>query len=494
MKYASNKAVIFLNRVNVKGNNYIKLYFTRNDAIVKRIRANDWIKYSVETGAWMIRDTENGIGLIQDLFSDMATVSTRHLDWKPRQKTSISPNNMGSGQFLQTALPKKTTLGSIMLFPFEVEGQKYIGFKQFFPKHIFNRIVNEKPFVWDKARGIWQFEAVRKQLINTLEFLMPFYFIKINSDLTISDLKIKLMLIEQAYIKGIGYKSCPVAYAEYMQLHNYSSSTFATYHSLVLRYLNTFKGHSLNRINMFGTKEIDAYHQAWMQHDNCSPSLINQSVNAIKLYYEVMCKKTIDPKEIQRPMRKKVLPTVYSREEIKKIVDSIDNIKHKTMILLIYSAGLRVSELINMRVEDILVDRKMIFVRQSKGRKDRYTTLAGSAMDLLTAYMIACKPQKYLIEGQYGGKYSVTSIRNILSRAKKKSGVTTPGSVHTLRHSFATHLLENGTDLRYIQELLGHNSSKTTEIYTHVSTLNISKITSPGDLINFSKKRNDDVI
>ncbi|MBL7105162.1 MAG: tyrosine-type recombinase/integrase [Bacteroidales bacterium] len=154
------------------------------------------------------------------------------------------------------------------------------------------------------------------------------------------------------------------------------------------------------------------------------------------------------------------------------------------MIFLIYSAGLRISELINMRKEDILVDRKMVFVKGGKGKMDRYTILAESALELMNDYIKEYKPEKYLFEGQYGGKYSSTSLRKILHRAKTKAGVTTPGSVHTLRHSFATHLFENGTDLRYIQELLGHSSSKTTEIYTHVSTLNISQITSPGDMIN----------
>lgn len=127
---------------------------------------------------------------------------------------------------------------------------------------------------------------------------------------------------------------------------------------------------------------------------------------------------------------------------------------------------------------------RMVFIRRSKGRKDRYTTLAESALGMITEYIIKHKPKMYLFEGQYGGQYSSTSIRNILHTAKSKAKVTTVGSVHTLRHSFATHLLENGTDLRYIQELLGHSSSRTTEIYTHVSTLNISKITSTGDLID----------
>lgn len=292
------------------------------------------------------------------------------------------------------------------------------------------------------------------------------------------------MLLEQSYIKREDFKSCPFQFAEYMQLHNYSKHTFNAYHHLVMRYINTFKEHRIIQINQFGVKEIDNYHKLWLQQSSPSPSLVNQSVNAIKLYYKVITNESLDLKNVHRPLKDKLLPKVYSRKEVSSIINSVENLKHKTTLLLIYSAGLRVSELINMRVEDILVDRKMVFIRKAKGRKDRYTTLADSALNMLTEYMIQYKPQRYLIEGQYGGQYSSTSIRNILHAAKKKAGISTFGSVHTLRHSFATHLLENGTDLRYIQELLGHRSSKTTEIYTHVSTLNISKITSPGDLLN----------
>jgi len=320
--------------------------------------------------------------------------------------------------------------------------------------------------------------------MKALEYLIPEYSIKINSELKISDLKLRLMLLEQSYKKDKYFISCPIEFLEYMQLHNYSRSTFDTYHNMILRYLNTFKGHSLSQINNFGVEEIDTYHKIWMQNSSPSSSLINQSVNAIKLYYKVVNKILINLEDIHRPMRNKTLPTVYSLAEIRGIFGCIQNTKHKTMLFLVYSAGLRVSELISMRVEDILVDRKMILIRQSKGRKDRYTTLASAALAMLRSYMKEYKPEKYLFEGQYGGQYSSTSVRKILHTAKRKAGIATPGSVHTLRHSFATHLLENGTDLRYIQELLGHKSSKTTEIYTHVSTLNISQITSPGDMIN----------
>lgn len=477
-------AIIFLNRVRLNGNSFIKLYYRPNNKVEQRIRNNDWIMYSVELGSYYVVDTKSRIGLVQELFSDIADVRLNYLDSTPWIKPKISPNNIGIDNFEQKALVQRSHRDQITLFPYEIGGRKLIGFKHFFSKDEFTMIIRENLIVMNKELGIWQFDANRSTFKRVLEKMIPKYNIKINSALHISDLEIRVMLYEQSYEKGRYFKSCPISFLEYMQLHNYSNSTFTTYYNLVLRYLNTFKGHNLKQINNFGVSNIDAYHKVWMQKSSPSAALVNQSINAIKLYYKVVSNKTIDLSGVHRPMRNKNLPSVYSKEEVARIIGSIENLKHRTILFLIYSAGLRVSELINMRVEDIKVDRRLVTIRKSKGRKDRNTTLADSALAMLREYLVKYKPEKYLFEGQYGGQYSNTSIRNILNRAKEKSGVRTAGSVHTLRHSFATHLLENGTDLRYIQELLGHNSSKTTEVYTHVSTLNISKITSPGDLLN----------
>ncbi len=485
METRDRKPIIFLNRIEIEGLKCIKLYFHIDETILKRIKQNSWIQYNVKVGAYYVLENEKSIGLISELFEDIAEVSTKHLDWKPRPKPNISENNIGMGYYDRPALEKKEKLPYIILFPYERDRKKLIGFKYIFTKSQYHEIDNINIFNRDKQMGIWYFEASKFKLKKTIEYLMPNFAIKINSELKISDLSLRRMLLEQSYKKDNYFKSCPIGFLEYIQLHNYSRSTFDTYHNMVLRFLNTFKGHNINKVNSFGVDEIDSYHKTWMQKSAPSPSLINQSINAIKLYYKVICKQELNLEDVHRPQRGKHLPSIYSKDEITRIIGNIDNLKHKAMIFLIYSAGLRVSELINIQIEDILVDRKMVFVKGGKGMKDRYSTLAESALHMITEYKSGYKPVKYLFEGQYGGKYSATSLRKILHKAKRKAGVITPGSVHTLRHSFATHLLENGTDLRYIQELLGHSSSKTTEIYTHVSTLNISQIKSPGDLIDF---------
>jgi site-specific recombinase XerD len=213
-------------------------------------------------------------------------------------------------------------------------------------------------------------------------------------------------------------------------------------------------------------------------------STINQSVNALKLYYSKVVGLEMDMSLIERPKMGKKLPKVYSVGEIQQIMQNINNEKHRTILFLIYSAGLRISEAIRLQNQDLNFDRKLIHIRKAKGNKERFTMLSENAIILLHRYLKSYSPKNYLFEGQYGDQYSDSSIRNIYNRAVSKAGLPKKGGPHILRHSFATHLLEQGVDIRYIQVLLGHNSSKTTEIYTHVSTRNIEQIKSPGDFLN----------
>ena len=164
------------------------------------------------------------------------------------------------------------------------------------------------------------------------------------------------------------------------------------------------------------------------------------------------------------------------------MISKTRNLKHKCIISLLYSAGLRRSELLNLKIEDIDSKRMLILVRQAKGNKDRVTLLANSILEDLRAYYMEWKPKVYLFEGVHGGKYSPQSILKLVKRASEKAGIPKNVTPHMLRHSFATHLLENGTDLRYIQSLLGHNSSRTTEIYTHIATNHFNTIKNPLDL------------
>jgi len=188
------------------------------------------------------------------------------------------------------------------------------------------------------------------------------------------------------------------------------------------------------------------------------------------------------PKALDIKLRKPVLlPTVLSQADISKILEVTKNLKHKTILLLIYSAGLRLGELINLEIGDIDSESMKIHVKQGKGKKDRYIMLSENVLKILREYYQIYKPKEYIIEGLKGGKYSPQSVQSVFKMAIKKAGIKKKATVHTLRHSFATHLLDDGTDIRYIQELLGHKRLETTQIYTHVSSYSINKIKSPAD-------------
>jgi site-specific recombinase XerD len=189
-------------------------------------------------------------------------------------------------------------------------------------------------------------------------------------------------------------------------------------------------------------------------------------------------------KGLFQPKPPKKLPQVFLEEEVTALLRAVDNLKHRCILMLIYSAGLRLGEVINLRLTDLQPQQNRLFVRGGKGKKDRCTLLSAKVWDLLKDYIEVDKPVEWVFEGQSGGQYSERSVQKIFTMAKFRSMVNPNATVHTLRHSFATHLLEKGVDLRYIQELLGHESSKTTEIYTHITHKGWDKIKSPLDDLN----------
>lgn len=242
-------------------------------------------------------------------------------------------------------------------------------------------------------------------------------------------------------------------------------------------------------INYFPEKDIEAltetdiqvYQNYLVRIKKVSSSTQNQVINAIKFYFEKVKggKRTVYT--LERPIKESKLPQVLSKKEVMAILGSVHNVKHKAMLYLAYSGGLRAGELINLRKEDIDSESMRLFIRGGKGKKDRVTLLSKKALNLLRIYYREYKPVNWLFDGQNGQQYSLSSLRSVFNQAVKRAQISKRVTLHTLRHSFATHLLEKGTDLRYIQVLLGHNSSKTTEIYTHITHKGMNKITSPLD-------------
>lgn len=269
------------------------------------------------------------------------------------------------------------------------------------------------------------------------------------------------------------------AFRVWMENKRYSLNTIKTYTEVLGVFFRFFHNKAIAELR---NEDVVAFNNNYIIKQGHSYSYQNQFVNSLKLFFNKIEKRVIEVELIQRPRSEKKLPNVLSKQEVKLILESLQNTKHKAMLSLIYACGLRRSELLNIKPQDILSDRKLLHIKQSKGKKDRIVPLSDKLLEMLRDYYKTYKPIVWLFEGQQEGEtYSERSLELVFKNALKQSGIKKPATLHWLRHSYATHLLESGTDLRYIQELLGHKSSKTTEIYTHVSTQSIQQIKSPFD-------------
>jgi integrase/recombinase XerD len=265
----------------------------------------------------------------------------------------------------------------------------------------------------------------------------------------------------------------------WLQSKRYSESTIGTYVDAIQTFLRYYATKNLSEIT---NEDLIIFNNEYILANNYSASYQNQIVNAVKLFFRSVENKQLQPELIHRPKPQKLLPNVLSKEEIKLILNAHSNIKHKTMLSLIYSCGLRCGELLALKPVHVDSKRNIVLLKNTKGKKDRIVPLSALILKMLRDYYSIYKPKTYLFEGQnIGIQYDARSLQLILKQALQKTGIRKPVTLHWLRHSYATHLLESGTDLRYIQELLGHSSSKTTEIYTHVSTKSIQQIKSPFD-------------
>lgn len=268
-------------------------------------------------------------------------------------------------------------------------------------------------------------------------------------------------------------------FRQWLSSRRYSENTVKTYTEALRAFLLFYNNLSVTDIS---DRDIIIFNNDVIIKNNFSSSYQNQIVNAVKLFFRTIDNKKLDPEIIHRPKREKVLPNVLSKEEVKQILEAHSNIKHRAMLSLIYSCGLRCGELLALKPEHIDSKRGIVLIKQGKGKKDRIAPLSIKIVAILRNYYTLYKPKIYLFEGQEIGKpYDNRTLQQVLKQALVKAKISKPVTLHWLRHSYATHLLENGTDLRYIQEILGHKSSKTTEIYTHVSTKSVQKIISPFD-------------
>ena len=262
-----------------------------------------------------------------------------------------------------------------------------------------------------------------------------------------------------------------------LNLKAYSPSTIRTYTNEFIQFLNTIKDKAAKD---FSTSRLKDYFEYCYQKLRLSENTLHSRINAMKFYYEQVLNREKFFWEIPRPKKQLILPKVISKEKIATLINSIENLKHKTIIMLTYACGLRVSEVVSLKVRHIDGQRKMLFIERGKGKKDRVVSLSPNMLIMLREYYKQYKPMDYLFEGQSENEHLTTrSIQNVLQKAKEKAGIKQEGSMHMLRHSFATHLLDKGIDVVFIQKLLGHNSIKTTLGYLHVTNKDLVHILSP---------------
>jgi len=357
-----------------------------------------------------------------------------------------------------------------------------IGVRILFDESTIQRLRNVPGSRWESQKRYWSFPRTREALEKLLAAL------RIDWHQLDREVAVELGLIKATPAQPKPVPSPhPLISSDLeglrseLRIRNYSSKTIKSYSSCLRTFMRFFSPrHPCN----LSESDVRGFLLHLLQVEKLSAASVDQMFNALRFLYVEVYKKPFVIESLPRPKKEKKLPNVLSQEEMVRLVNSVTNPKHRAMLMVAYSSGVRVSELVQLRMEDIDSDRMLIHVRGGKRKKDRYTLLSQTALDYLRAHSREHGPSGWLFEGAMRGRhYSIRSAEEVFTKAAKKAGIVKRVSIHALRHSFATHLLENGVDLRYIQELLGHESSRTTEIYTHVSARALRRIVSPLDMI-----------
>jgi site-specific recombinase XerD len=374
-----------------------------------------------------------------------------------------------------------TTLKNITLYHLMINNQKMIGIK-FTPDKVLQALIKSLDHPkWSSKHNMAYVLNTKSNLSAIFTTFKGVAWINYNRFLTNKPVNTSNDAVDVEWFRTRkvteGYRRCPEDYLSKLELKRYANNTIRTYVIFFERFINYYSSIDLHAINEIHIRE---YLKILIRQQK-SNSYINQVINSIKFYYEVVLGMPNRFYEVERPRKEYKLPTVISKEDVLALIEQTNNIKHRCIVELLYGSGLRRNELLNLKIEDIDSKRMLVRVKQAKGKKDRITLLSHNALKDLRSYYKTWKPKEYLFEGQKRGKYSGQAVNNVVKKSASNAGIRIPVTPHMLRHSFATHLLEAGVDLRQIQVLLGHQSSKTTEIYTHVATNTFKTIKNPLD-------------
>jgi len=365
---------------------------------------------------------------------------------------------------------------TLKVVPIQHRGEKRLKLIFGYNKELIQQVRKITSCRWSETMHCWHVPDTERNLILLKEFKVPFFRNKTESQSSIN----RYSKSDKIPSENNQYKI--QKYIRWLKGQRYSENTITAYTDAVQVFLRYCRHKYISAIN---NNDLVQFNYDYIIRNNYSENYQNQVISAIKLFFTRIQKKDINLEEIERPIRPRKLPEILAMDEVASLIKSIRNIKHRTMITLIYACGLRRSELLKLKINSVDSKRGLLYIQSAKGKKDRFVPLPEKLIGLMRVYYKEYKPKHWLFESTTRGKpYSDASLWKIFKQAKDNAGIKKLATLHTLRHSYATHLLETGTDLRYIQELLGHKSSKTTEIYTHVTLQALQNIKSPYENLN----------
>ena len=383
---------MFLNPLEHAGKTHIKLWNKPNRQISEKLKTAAGVKFSKTYKCYVMAHTEQQVALLQQHLEGIARVNTQYLN-RPKRLRSAKTVTLSSRKPELASLPKLPDLPVVRLQPLLFNNREVLQISFAYSREIYSRLSQGSRIKWLPEPKCFVTGPDSTSLHQLLDGLQGLAQVWLAQDLKIKDLNVQRRLWEQTYIKNNSYISCPLLYLEKLLLLNYSSNTIRTYHSLLLRFLNTYRLQGLSAIEAFTAEQVNQYHRDMLQNEQYSFSFINQSINAIKFfYYRVLQRPLLDLNQIERPEKEQKLPKVMSREEVARLLQATENLKHRCLLKLLYAVGLRIGEVINLKITDVQSGRNLLLIRGGKGKKDRTTLLSQKLLQSLREYYKAYKP------------------------------------------------------------------------------------------------------
>ena len=473
------KKKVTLKRLFHRDKMRIGIFFDYDEKLKSVVRSIPGSLFSGSNSCFYVDDSEENLKIVLKAFRDVAEVDISHLTKKDR----FSGNStFSSGKSISEAEPshQKSFYSPVEFRINEKEGLLVIKFLGRYDDEWIKELRSFDGCRYDMKRREWLLSWSKM----TCDSLAD-YFAGMGIDVSIKKQVVNEALKSERKITGDGIRAKELGKEaldglDMLEMHldenRYSVRTRESYLSALEFFFRYFSPREPLEITV---DEISLFIYDYIIRLGYSASYQNQMVSAIKTYYLISGKGKVNPDFLERPRRSRALPKVFSKDEVSRILNSARNTKHKLLLWLIYSCGLRRSEVTNIKLSDLDRERSIVHIREGKGRVDRIVPVSTKVWDKIDEYMGSYRPRVYIFEGQSGGRYSSESVYRVFKDALLRAGIKKDVGVHSLRHSYATHLHESGLDIRYIQELLGHKSSRTTEIYTHVSRRNLIAVRSP---------------